>query len=146
MQMEETSATVPTVDDMYRRGLYRDLGLCGQAITKLSEQMRDGDESVRDNAVQALATRIGELLDIAQCIDEPRRPHWCDDLSSATGALSVIMSDVVEQSTLLSASIARRHMSTAPALRMLDALDRASRFCRQYMREIRRDREVGDGR
>lgn len=146
MQMEETSATVPTVDDMYRRGLYRDLGLCGQAITRLSEQMRDGDDSVRDNAVQALATRIGELLDIAQCIEQPRRPHWAEAVelhAAASGALTVLVSGIV--STGMWFALHDRS-DTGNALRMLDELDRASRFCRAYLRELRRREEVSDGR
>lgn len=149
MQMEETSATVPTVDDMYRRGLYRDLGLCGQAITKLSEQMRDGDESVRDNAVQELATRIGELIDIAQCIEEPRRPHWCDadghvNPGRIIGAWGEIVAETSRRTVGLSASFDVPAQAHAAAFRMLDELDRASRFCRAYLREVRRREEVSD--
>lgn len=143
MQMDETSATVPTVDDLYRRGLYRDLGLCGQAITKLSEQMRDGDESVRDNAAQALATRIGELIQIAQCIDEPRRPHWAriePMHAAAAGAMGVHMSGLVAEVVSFAAHM--QHGDTGHALRVLSELDRMSRFCREYMRELRQREEV----
>ena len=146
MKLTETSATVPTVDDLYRRGLYRDLGLCGQAITRLSEQMRDGDESVRDNAVQTLATRIGELLDIAQCIDEPLRPHWAriePMYAAAAGAMGVHLSGLVAEVVSFAAHM--RHGDTGHALRVLDELDRMSRFCRAYLRELRRSEEVPDG-